>query len=181
MSGSPDDEPVPVSIRLGTVVPPEDPEDWTRPLTWVAALGMLAGPLLTLGWFVAAPPTTAEAATPLTLAAAAAVAAGSAATGATQLGVARAWTATLGAGLFAGLAVIILGVVTAGERQAGVASPTLGHAVAAAFGGLAGAAGAAAVAAVVARLGSRIVRFGAAVAVGVVAAAAAVGALLPPG
>ena len=39
-----DDDDVPVSVRLGTVVPPEDPEDWTRPLTWVAAVGMLAAP-----------------------------------------------------------------------------------------------------------------------------------------
>ena len=37
-----DEDLVPVSVRLGEVVPPEDPEDWTRPLTWVAALGMLA-------------------------------------------------------------------------------------------------------------------------------------------
>ena len=43
-----DDDLVPVSVRLGAVVPPEDPEDWTRPLTWVAALGMLAGPILAL-------------------------------------------------------------------------------------------------------------------------------------
>ena len=35
---------VPVSVRLGNVVPPEDPEDWTQPLTWVAAAGMLAAP-----------------------------------------------------------------------------------------------------------------------------------------
>jgi hypothetical protein len=34
-----DDDSVPISVRLGTVVPPEDPEDWTRPLTWMAAPG----------------------------------------------------------------------------------------------------------------------------------------------
>jgi cysteinyl-tRNA synthetase len=36
-----DDDLVPVSVQLGNVVPPEDPEDWTRPLTWAAAAGML--------------------------------------------------------------------------------------------------------------------------------------------
>ena len=53
----PDDDLVPVSVRLGAVVPPEDPEDWTRPLTWVAALGMLAAPIVAVAWFVIAPPT----------------------------------------------------------------------------------------------------------------------------
>ncbi|HEX6129281.1 MAG TPA: hypothetical protein VF071_09700, partial [Candidatus Limnocylindria bacterium] len=52
----PHDDLVPVSVRLGEVVPPEDPEDWTKPLTWVAAAGMLLGPLVALGWFVAARP-----------------------------------------------------------------------------------------------------------------------------
>lgn len=168
-----DDDLVPISVRLGDVVPPEDPEDWTRPLTWVAAIGMLAAPLVTLGWFLAAPPADARTALPATLAVAAALAGGAAATGATQLGVARAWTATLGAGLFGALVVIMLGVVMAGERQVGAASPTLAHAFAAAVAGLAGAAAAAMVAAVVARLRSRVVRFlaagGGAVAVALVA------------
>ena len=61
MTTEPDDDLVPVSVRLGAVVPPEDPEDWTRPLTWVAALGMLAGPIVTFGWFLFARPTSAEA------------------------------------------------------------------------------------------------------------------------
>lgn len=176
---APDDDLVPVSVRLGTVVPPEDPEDWTRPLTWVAALGMLAGPILALTWFLAAPPATADRALPLTTGVAAMLAGGAAATGATQLGVARAWTATLGAGLFGALVIVMLGVVTAGERQAEVASPTLAHAFAASAGGLGGAAGAAVVAAIVARLRSRAVRFGAALAIGVVGAIGAVGVLLP--
>ena len=34
---------------------PEDPEDWTRPLTWVAALGMLRD---WTPWLVAAAPST---------------------------------------------------------------------------------------------------------------------------
>ncbi|HUF07180.1 MAG TPA: hypothetical protein VMP86_07310 [Candidatus Binatia bacterium] len=153
------DDLVPISVRLGDVVPPEDPEDWTRPLTWVAALGMLAGPLAALAWFVVAPPAAGAEALPATYLVAASLACGAAATGATQLTVARAWTATLGAGLFGMLAVIILGVVTAGERQLGVASPTLAHAFAAAMAGLAGAAAASVIAAVVAALRSRLVRF----------------------
>ena len=181
MSGAPDDDLVPVSVRLGEVVPPEDPEDWTRPLTWVAALGMLAAPLITLAWFVTAPPADVDEALPATYAAAMALAGGAAATGATQLGVARAWTATLAAGLFGALVVIMLGVVMAGERQVGAASPSLAHGFAAAMAGLAGAGAAALVAAVVARISSRPVRFVAAVAAGAGVALVAVTALLPGG
>ena len=173
-----DDDLVPISVRLGDVVPPEDPEDWTRPLTWVAALGMLAGPLVTLAWFAAAPPTEARVALPATIAVAAALTAGAAATGATQLGTARAWTATLGAGLFGSLVVVMLGVVMAGERQVGAASPTLAHAFAAALSGLTGAGAASIVAAIVARLASRPVRFLATVAAGVAVAVLAVGLLM---
>jgi hypothetical protein len=136
----PEDDLVPVSVRLGTVVPPEDPEDWTRPLTWVAAIGMLAAPALTLVWFAVATPT--ETAQPLavTWAGAVTMVAGAAATGGTQLGRLRAFTGTLGAALLSGLLLIIVGAVTAGERQVGVASPTLAQALAAALAGLGGAA-----------------------------------------
>lgn len=154
-----DDDLVPVSVRLGDVVPPEDPEDWTQPLTWVAALGMLAGPLTALAWFLVTPPTESSEALPATFAVAVALAGGAALTGATQIGVARAWTATLGAGLFGALVIIILGVAMAGERQTGVASPTLTHAFAAAVAGLAGAAVGALLAALVARRAGRPVRF----------------------
>lgn len=174
-----EDDLVPISVRLGDVVPPEDPEDWTRPLTWVAALGMLAAPLVTLAWFVTASPTDARFASPATLAVAAALAGGSAATGATQLGMARAWTATLAAGLFGALVVVMLGVVMAGERQVGVASPTLAHAFAAAVGGLAGSGAAAVVAAVVSRLRSRVIRFLAAVGAAVAVALLAIGLVMP--
>jgi hypothetical protein len=145
-----DESGVPVSIRLGAVVPPEDPEDWTRPLTWVAALGMLAAPLIALAWFAAAAPAAGGVAPP-TLAVAAALGAGAALTGATQQGRARAWTATLGAGLFGALGVVIVGVVLAGERQVGAASPTLQHAMIASALGLLGALLAAGAAAIVAR------------------------------
>jgi hypothetical protein len=73
-----DEDLVPVSVRLGEVVPPEDPEDWTRPLTWVAALGMLAAPILVLGWFLAAPPQDAARGLPATGLVAVALAAGAA-------------------------------------------------------------------------------------------------------
>lgn len=173
------DDLVPISVRLGEVVPPEDPEDWTRPLTWVAALGMLAAPLVTLAWFAVAAPTDARVALPATFAVAGALAGGAAATGATQIGMARAWTATLAAGLFGALVVVMLGVVMAGERQVGVASPTLAHGFAAAVAGLGGAGAASVVAAIVARLRSRVVRFLAAVAAAVAVALLAVTLVMP--
>ncbi|MGH2401082.1 MAG: hypothetical protein ACRDE6_00085 [Candidatus Limnocylindria bacterium] len=175
-----DDDLVPISVRLGEVVPPEDPEDWTRPLTWVAALGMLAGPIFALVWFLVAPPSDSRGALPATYLVSAALAAGAVATGATQIGSARAGTATLGAGLFGALVIIVLGVAMAGERQVGTASPTLAHAFVAALGGMAGAGAAAIVAAVVARLSSRVVRFAPSLAVGLVAAIGLVAVLLPP-
>ena len=134
-----DDELVPVSVRLGTVVPPEDPEDWTRPLTWVAAAGMLAAPLVALLWFWLFPPaeTSAYTTSPGTILVASAVALGGVLTGATQQGGLRASTATVAAGLFAGLATVIVGLLLAGERQIDAASPTLAQA----FGASAGRAG----------------------------------------
>jgi hypothetical protein len=167
----PDDDLVPVSVRLGEVVPPEDPEDWTRPLTWVAAIGMLAGPVVAFAWFAMAPPTSSEP-VPATFLVAAVLAGGAAVTGATQQGAARAATATLGAGLFGALVVVILGVAMAGERQVAAASPTLAHAFAAAVAGVVGAIGAAAVAALLASrragLGRSIVTASVAIAVAIV-------------
>jgi hypothetical protein len=148
----------PVSVRLGQVVPPEDPEDWTRPLTWIAAVGMVAGPLTAAAWFVVGRPTDGGAPLPATWVTAALLVAGAAATGATQQGSARAFAGTLGAGLFAALATVVVGVVAAGERQSGVASPSLAHAFATAAGGLTGAAVAATLAAPLADRASRAVR-----------------------
>ena len=173
------DDLVPVSVRLGEVVPPEDPEDWTRPLTWVAALGMLAAPLVALAWFGIGPPSQGTLALPATFAVAAALAGGAAATGATQQGTARAGTATLGAGLFGALAVVLLGAVMAGERQVAIASPTLAHAVGSAAGGVAGVAAGSLTAALVARVWPRPVRFGAALVASVLVALLTVGALMP--
>jgi hypothetical protein len=175
-----DDDLVPVSVRLGQVVPPDDPEDWTRPLTWVAAAGMLGAPLLAFAWFVAAPPADGVGATPMTYGVAAVLGAGAAATAATQQGTVRAWTATLGAGLFGALALIVVGVVSAGERQVGAASPTLAHAFAAAIGGLIGAVAASPVAAVTANRWGRRARFAAALVAAVIGAVVGVAWLMPP-
>ena len=151
MRDRPDDDVVPVSVRLGEVVPPEDPEDWTKPLTWVAAAGMLLAPLVALAWFAIAPPQAAHPAVTGTWLLAASLAAGAVITGATQQGAARAWTATVAAALFAGLVVIVIGAAMAGERQVGSASPTLAHSFGAGAAGLAGAVAASPVAAGMAR------------------------------
>lgn len=134
-----DDDSVPISVRLGTVVAPEDPEDWTRPLTWIAALGMLAAPIVALAWFWLDPPRDSGGLLPGTLLVAAVVVLGGVATGATQIGGVRAFAGTLGAALFAALATIIVGAAMASQRQVGAASPTLAHAFIAAVAGLAGA------------------------------------------
>ena len=133
----PDDDPVPVSVQLGAVVPPEDPEDWTQPLTWVAASGMLLAPLAALLWFWLVPPGG-TGLMPGTILVATALAAGGVLTGATQQGALRASTATIAAGLFAGLATVLVGLLMAGERQTGAASPTLAQAFGASLAGLAG-------------------------------------------
>ncbi len=169
----------PISVTLGEVVPPQDPEDWTRPLTWVVALGMLAAPASAAAWYIAAAPTDAARALPGTFLVAGALAGGAAATGATQLGWTQAWTATLGAGLFSALLVVVVGVVAASERQIGTASPTTAHAFAAAVAGVAGAGAASLAAAGVAGIGSRMVRFAAALVAGVTVAVGLVVVLMP--
>jgi MFS family permease len=153
------DDSVPVSIRLGAVVPPEDPEDWSRPLTWLAAAGMLAAPLFALTWFLLAAPAGSRDPLPATWLTATILALGAAATGATQLGATRAVAATLGAGLFAALGVVIIGAISAAERQAGIASPTLAHGFAAGVAGLAGTLAAGTLAGPLADRAPRLVRW----------------------
>jgi hypothetical protein len=80
----------------------------------------------------------------------------------------RAFTGTLGAALLAALLVVIVGAVTAGERQVGSASPTLAHALAASLAGLAGASPAAALGAFTAGSWPRLWRGTAAAALGAV-------------
>lgn len=133
-----DEDSVPISVRLGTVVPPEDPEDWTRPLTWVAAFGMLLGPIVALLWFWLLPPADRNGLSFGTFALAGALTLGGVITGVTQIGSVRVFAGTLGATLFGALVVVIIGAATAGERQVGTASPTLAHAFVGAVAGLAG-------------------------------------------
>jgi len=167
-AGDDPDDLVPVSVRLGTVVPPEDPEDWTRPLTWVAAIGMLVAPAVALAWFIVSGPLDGARPVAGTYAVALTLVGGAAAAGATQIGRLRAFTGTIGAVLLGSLLVVIAGAVSAGERQLGSASPTLAHAVAASLAGLAGASPAAALAAFTAGAWSRLVRGLAAAALGAV-------------
>lgn len=165
-----DDDLVPVSVRLGNVVPPEDPEDWTRPLTWAAAAGMLLGPLVALAWFGLWTPNGLSI-LPGSFVVAAATGTGAVLTGSTQQGVLRAVTATVAAALFAALAVIIVGALMTSERQLLEASPTLAQAFGAALAGFGGAVAAAALAGALARIRSRMARL---VAPGAVAAGVAI-------
>jgi hypothetical protein len=173
--GEGDDDLVPISVRLGEVVPPEDPEDWTKPLTWAAAAGMLIAPAVAVAWFAAGRPADAAAPVLGTWLVAAAVAGGAALTGATQLGALRSFAAAVAAALFAALATVIVGVAMAGERQVGEASPTVAHAVAAALAGLAGSFAAASLGPVVADVPDRLSRLAAPALVGI-----AVSALVVP-
>jgi hypothetical protein len=176
--GAAEDDGVPISVRLGTVVPPEDPEDWTRPLTWVAALGMLAAPLLALAWFAVARPTATDRPLAGTFLVAATVVAGGVMTGATQIGPVRAFAGTLGAALFAGLATIVVGAAMAGERQVAAASPTLAQAFGATVAGLAGALVAATLMPTFARATTRLRRGLAPAAIGIALSAVVVRLLL---
>jgi len=136
---------VPVSVRLGNVVPPEDPEDWTRPLTWVAAIGMLVAPAVLIAWYAAAAPTDSVRPAAGTYAVAIALVIGAATAGGTQLGRGRAAAGTLAAGLLGALLIVMWGALTAGEvgyccdmRPVALATPNLAHAAASAVAGLAG-------------------------------------------
>ena len=172
-----DEDLVPVSVRLGTVVPPEDPEDWTRPLTWVAALGMLAAPAVAMAWYALSAPVDSARALTGTWAVALTLALGAAAAGGTQLGRLRAVTGTLGAALLAAVLVVGAGAVSAGGRQVAAASPTLAHSMGAALAGVAGAVAAAAVGGVTAGWLTRLRRGLAAGAIGALVTALVLPAL----
>jgi FtsH-binding integral membrane protein len=113
---------IPPSVRLGEVVPPEDPEDWGRPLTWVVAAGMLAAPVAGAIWFAVAEPTEPARVLTGTAALAAAVAGGAAITGATQRGGVRAAVTTIGAALFSALGVIVAASLVGGGASTAVAT-----------------------------------------------------------
>jgi len=175
-----EDDLVPVSVRLGTVVPPEDPEDWTRPLTWVVAAGIVAGAGVAAAWYAFAAPGSTAAPAAGTWATALALGVGAAAAGATQIGRARAFAGTLAAALLGGLLVVLVGAASAGERQLGAATPTLAHAFAAAAAGVGGALPAAMANGLVAGWDSRLSRFLAAATIGGATAALIVPRLFLP-
>ena len=173
------DEVVPVSVRLGTVVPPADPEDWRRPLTWVAALGMLLAPALALVWSVIAPPMQAARATPGAWLIAGALVVGGVITGATQLRPMWAAAATLGSALFGALLVVLYAVAVSPEVRAGTLTPHLVTALKGSTAGLVGALVAATLMPAFTRMRSRIRRGLAPAAIGVAVSAIVVRLLLP--
>jgi len=122
------------TVRVGEVVPPEGGDDWRRPLTWVAAAGMLATPATALAWFVIWPPVVGGP-QPGTWLLAAVLPLGAALTGSTQRGGGRALAATLGGGLFGALATVIVGAdsssLAQGQAVAGAAAGGVGVLVAA--------------------------------------------------
>ena len=180
---------MPVSVRLGEVVPPEDPEDWTRPLTWVAAVGMLAAPAVLVGWYAIAAPHDSMRPLGGTYVVAIALVVGAAAAGGTQLGRARAIAGTLAAGLLAALLIAMVGAVAAVDVpfdcdcKPGIvipASPTLTHAATAALAGLAGCLPAALAEGLAARSLSRLQRGLLAAALGALVTAIVLPRLFPP-
>lgn len=112
----------PPSVRLGEVVPPEDPENWGQPLTWIVAAGMLLAPLAGAIWFVLAAPTDPRNDVAGTSALAVILALGAAITGATQRGMWRTFVTTIGAGLFNALGLVVVGTVLASGGSLGVAT-----------------------------------------------------------
>ena len=150
---------VPPSVELGTVVPPQDPEDWRRPLTWVVALGLLAGPAAAAAWFVVAPPTAGDGPLLGTYLVGIALVAGAAAAGATQQGAWRSFATTIGAGLFGAVVTVMVGAAAGDPAPSGTISPTMAQALAAALSGLGGALVAATLAPLLSGRASRLRRW----------------------
>ena len=173
------EESVPISVRLGTVVPAEDPEDWRRPLTWVAAAGMLLAPALVVFWFVIAPP--AESARPVaaTWLIAGAVVLGGVLTGTTQLRPAWAAAATLGSALFAALLIVLYAVAVSPEVRVGAFAPPIAQALSGSAAGLGGALVSATLMPAFSRMRSRLRRGLAPAAIGIAVSAILVRLLLP--
>jgi hypothetical protein len=116
------DDDRPPSVQLGEVVPPEDPEDWGQPLTWIVAAGMLVTPLAGAAWFILAAPTDPRLSVEGISALAVILALGAAITGATQRGMWRTFVTSIGAGLFNALGLVVVGTVLAGGASLGVAT-----------------------------------------------------------
>jgi hypothetical protein len=178
-AAEPGEELVPVSVRLGTVIPPEDPEDWRRPLTWVAAAGMLLAPLLVLVWFLIGPPAQSARPVPATWFIAGALVLGGVLTGTTQLRPAWAAAATLGSALFGALLIVLYAVAVSPEVRAGVFSPAIAQAVSGSAAGLGGALVSATLMPAFTRMRSRVRRGLAPAAIGIAVSAILVRLLLP--
>ena len=173
-----DDDLVPVSVRLGTVIPPEDPEDWRRPLTWVAAGGMLLAPALVVAWFLLAPPSESARPAPGTWLIAGALVLGGVLTGTTQLRPMWATAATLGSALFGALLVVLYAVAVSPDVRAGAFSPILVQALTGSAAGLGGALVAATLMPAFARMRPRLRRGLAPAAIGIAVSAIVVRLLL---
>jgi hypothetical protein len=179
MGGKAAEESVPISVRLGTVVPPEDPEDWRRPLTWVAAAGMLLAPALVVLWFVIGPPAESARPVPATWLIAGAIVLGGVLTGTTQLRPAWAAAATLGSALFAALLIVLYAVAVSPEVRVGAFSPPVAQALSGSAAGLGGALVSATLMTAFSRMRSRVRRGLAPAAIGIAVSAILVRLLLP--
>lgn len=173
------DESVPISIRLGTVVPPEDPEDWRRPLTWVAAAGMLLAPALVVLWFVIGPPAESARPVPATWLIAGAIVLGGVLTGTTQLRPAWAAAATLGSALFAALLIVLYAVAVSPQVRVGAFAPAIAQALSGSAAGLGGALVSATLMPAFSRMRSRVRRGLTPAAIGIAVSAILVRFLLP--
>lgn len=178
-AAEPGDDLVPVSVRLGTVVPPEDPEDWRRPLTWVAAAGMLLAPALALLWLAIGPPAQSTRPVPATWLIAGALVLGGVLTGTTQLRPASAAAATLGSALFAALLIVLYAVAVSPDVRAGAFSPAVAQAISGCAAGLGGALVSATLMPAFTRMRSRVRRGLAPAAIGIAVSAILVRLLLP--
>jgi hypothetical protein len=141
---------------------------------------MLLAPLVALVWFALWHPSTSDAPLPGTWLLAAAVVVGAVLTGATQIGPSRAFAGTLGAGLLGSLLTVIVGAATAGQREIGIASPSVTHAFFGVVAGLAGVLAAATLMPALAGLTVRWRRILAPGAIGVAVAALVVKLLFSP-
>lgn len=144
-------------MRVGEVVEPEGPEDWRRPLTWLAAAGMLAAPIAAFGWLGLVPPEQPRLA-PGAWLVAGLLPAGSAVTASTQRGPLRAVAAALGAALFAALLTLVVASSLAGELAREGAPSLLAHVVPALAAGALGVLLAAAASGATAERRSRLAR-----------------------
>jgi hypothetical protein len=174
------DDLVPVSVRLGTVVPPEDPEDWRRPLTWLAATGMLLAPALALFMLAIWSPTASGRPAPATWLIAGALVIGGVLTGSTQQRPGWAAAATLGSALFAALLLVLfVAAVSPVALRTGTFSAQVAQTISGSAAGLGGALAAATLMPAFTRMPSRLRRGLAPAAIGVAVSAIIVRLLLP--